>query len=243
MINRNDLITELCKDRVRNINLLNFLKDYPVVSIDQVGESYLVRGTSDHTWVYISSTNPDEFTQLNEQLSDADEYFAIIEDWMLPQLLANKSLIWKLFCMKLYFPAEEQLPAVAFHPTDNVEVVALTPEWGSYIFDHSKYKDFTSIEYIIERIQLGVALAIFLEGKPVAWLLTHDDGAMGFLHVLPEYRGRRLAQLLIFEMIKRLRVLGELPFVHIEEDNIQSMSLAKKMGFRAERRIHWFQRE
>ena len=40
-------------------------------------------------------------------------------------------------------------------------------------------------------------------------------------------------------MIKRLLELGEVPFVHIEEENIKSMNLAMRAGFKKDRRIHW----
>jgi hypothetical protein len=34
---------------------------------------------------------------------------------------------------------------------------------------------------------------------------------------------------------------GTIPFVHIEETNIKSMNLAIKLGFRKDRRVHWFE--
>lgn len=230
------VLADLDQDPIRNINLMNFLRQYPLVSIDQVGRSYLIRGTSDHTWVYISSTEPTEFAELMRLLHEEDEYYAIIEDWMLPALLQGKEMIWQLTCMKLFFPNEIPLPM----PKDHI--VKLSKECAEYIFAHSKYKDFTSIEYITERIEIGHALGVFEEGRLVAWVMTHDDGAMGFLHVLPECRGKGYANDLSYELIRRLREEGQIPFVHIEESNVPSMTLARKIGFLPDRRIHWFQR-
>lgn len=73
----------------------------------------------------------------------------------------------------------------------------------------------------------------------MAWAITHDDGAIGFLHVLEEYRGKGYGTNVTAAMINKLLELDELPFVHIEEDNIKSMDLALKAGFSKDRRIHW----
>lgn len=45
-------------DKVRNINIINFIKNYPVYWVDTAGESVLIRGRSDEDWVYISSVLP-----------------------------------------------------------------------------------------------------------------------------------------------------------------------------------------
>jgi hypothetical protein len=38
-----------------------------------------------------------------------------------------------------------------------------------------------------------------------------------------------------------LRAMGEVPFVHIEPHNYQSMNLALKAGFQKDRMINWFE--
>lgn len=235
-MHKKKIITVLNQDRVRNINMINFIKQYPINSIHRVGNSILVRGTSDRTWIYISSNETIEFHEIIQLLTEEDEYFAIIEDWMLPHLIQKQKILWQLSCVKLYYPNDLQVPK------PNSIIKRLQPKSAEYIFKHSKYQDFTSVMYIKERIDLGIALGIFIKEKLVAWLMTHDDGAIGFLHVLPEYRGRGYARDLTFEMIRRLRAENEVPFVHIEESNLPSMNLAIKTGFSKERRIHWFQR-
>lgn len=95
------------------------------------------------------------------------------------------------------------------------------------------------VEYIQERINNGIGLGIYQDEKLVAWALTHDDGAIGFLNVLEEYRRRGYGYDVTIAMIKKLLEQDEVPFVHIEENNEKSMNLALKTGFRKDRRIHW----
>lgn len=234
-LNLQEVLTELRQHPLRNMNMINFIKQYPIHSVDRVGNSILIRGTSDKKWIYISSDNVTEFKQLIGCLND-DHYFAIIEEWMMPFLLEEKDLVWKLSCMKLYFPENVEIPEIKH------DICDLRKEDADYIFNHSKYKEYTSVEYIQERIYLGPALGIVRDEKLVAWLMTHDDGAMGFLHVLPEYRRNGFAADLTYELIRRLRAKGDIPFVHIEDTNTKSMNLACKMGFIRDRLIHWFER-
>jgi 8-oxo-dGTP diphosphatase len=77
----------LKKDQVRNINIINFIRNYKISTFDVVGDSVLIRGKSDEDWVYISSKSEEEFLQLISRLDEEDRCFAILEDWM--QIFSN----------------------------------------------------------------------------------------------------------------------------------------------------------
>ncbi|MFZ5353078.1 MAG: GNAT family N-acetyltransferase [Bacillota bacterium] len=235
MITLDEALELLKHDKIRNASMINFIKEYSVQSIDICGDSLMLRATSDHQWILISSESKEELNVLINKLDKKDEYFSVIEDWMMPILTHGREVIWSLSCVKLYYPEELNI----VEPQNKVS--ELNAEMAEYIFDNSKYKEFTSIEYITDRINRGTALGIFDKDKLAAWLLTHDDGAMGFLHVLEEYRGKGYAQDLTYAMIKALRDKNQLPFVQIEESNVQSMGLSQKMGFVRDRVINWFQ--
>lgn len=232
----NETCRLLLKDKLRNINMINFMKNYPIFSIDTEGQSVMVRGRSDNDWVYISSQSEEEFLKLTKRLNENDQNFAIIEDWMMPHIIENRSTEWILSCMKLYLPDDAVL-------TENkIDTVKLSTDDAEYVFEKYDYREFTSIEYIKERIENGIALGIYEDGILAGWIITHDDGAMGFLNVLPRYRKSGYGFELTLSLVKKLRAIGEIPFVHIEEDNEKSMNLAKKTGFILDRRIHWFKR-
>lgn len=223
----------LRKDRPRNINIINFIKNYPVSTFDRRGDSALIRGKSDEDWVYISSESLGEFMGLLEGLDDRDKCFAVLEDWMLPYIIRDSAVRSRLTSMKLVYDGETPLPP------QKCRAVELKVPDAPYVYENSKYKEYISIEYIEDRIKNGVALGITADGKLVAWAITHDDGAIGFLNVLEEYRKNGYGLDVTVSMMKRLLESGELPFVHIEETNVKSMNLALKAGFRKDRRIHW----
>ena len=233
MIDKDFVIEKLMNERTKNINMINFIKEYPVSDVLLEGDSVLIKGKSDENWVYISSSSKEELTRLRETLTNSDQFFAIMEDWMLPIVLKNRSMDWQLSCMKLYFPDDIVLP------DNQCKIDELRVDEAQYIYDNYEYQKFTTVEYIKERILKGLALGIHKDNTLIAFILTHDDGAIGFLHVLPEHRRKGYAQELTIAAIKKLRQAGEIPFVHIEEDNKKSMGLALKAGFKKDRRIHW----
>jgi predicted GNAT family acetyltransferase len=77
--------------------------------------------------------------------------------------------------------------------------------------------------------------------KPVAWGITQDDGAIGFLHVLPEYRKSGYGRDITVDLINKVRNKGQIPFVHIEEKNEKSMRLAMSLGFTKNKMVNWLE--
>lgn len=69
------------------------------------------------------------------------------------------------------------------------------------------------------------------EAKPVSWILTHEYGALGMLHTLPEHRRKGYAKVLISTMAKRFHAQGYPVYCFVEEENVVSYSLLKSLGF------------
>ena len=53
--NKNTIIAFLKQDIIKNINLIYFMETNPVTSLERFGDTVLMRGESDHPWVYISA--------------------------------------------------------------------------------------------------------------------------------------------------------------------------------------------
>lgn len=96
------------------------------------------------------------------------------------------------------------------------------------------------VMYVRERISRLPSAAIRRDGRLVAWGLTHDDGSMGFLHVLEEWRGRGFARSLTTALALRLLRLGLRPFLYVVKDNSASIRLTESMGFTRLGSYGWF---
>ncbi len=239
MQNKDEILAKLKEKPAENVNIRNFINNYGVDSSAFVNDSLFIRGTSDKQWVYFSCFNESDFRVLENMLTPDDMYFAVIEDWQLKILLEKRKLIWKLTTLRLIFPdkePEEKIsPEYVCRPLSTID--------AGYIYDNSRYKKYTSLSYIKQRIKSGPSIGLFQKNALLGWILTYDDGAMGFLHVLDDYRRKGLGTQITVAMIKHLKSKGEIPFVHIEEDNINSLRLAWKLGFEKDRTIHWIKSE
>ncbi len=231
---RRHLLQILSANRVKNISLINFIRQYGFSTVDQIADSFIVRGFSDRPWIFFSSDNQVQFMELTRRLTPEDHNFASLEDWMLPFILKRGCPKWQLECLKLYYPENSTFTKINSH-----RVVNIDENEAEFIFKHYEYHEFAELEYVQERLKNGPALGIYYHGKLAAFVMTHDDGAMGFLTVLPEYRRKGFAKDLLAEMTWKLRANGELPFVQIEEDNFQSINLVQQFGFVIDQKIHW----
>lgn len=233
MIEKNKIIEYLIKNEINNINIINFMANYPIYYIEKVGHSVIAKGTSDRNWVYISSKSKEEFTMIMRGLDNSDKNFAVMEDWMIAILKEDNKMKWELSTMRLILPHGTSIPG----PEQSVSKLAVSD--AEFIYENSDYKDFISIQYIIERITNGVSSCIRHGDTPIAWGITQDDGAIGFLHVLPEYRNIGCGKDVMVDLIKKVLDQRKIPFVHIEEKNEKSMRLALSLGFEKDKVVSW----
>ena len=227
------IIEMLQNDPVKNVNIINFIRFNPVQTIISENGGVLVRGVSYHNWVYISCYTPEQLTILMKYLNDNDTYYAIIESWMLPYIIKDKDIKWKLTCERLFLPEKTPLP----EPSS--KIVPIKYKDADFIFNNYGYCSYVSLKYIRERIREGFALGIYIDKKPIAWIMTHDDGAMGCINVLPQYRRQGLGLDLTIALANQLREKQEKVFVHIEESKKESAALARKLGFIRDREVSW----
>ncbi len=226
----NQIYNILNKDPKRNLNTLNFIENQTITKSFIVGESVLIKGISDEEWIYISSQDEDELLELINYI-DSESYF-FLEEWMVPFVI-KKEIQWQLTCEKLVLDESVQVQI----PTH--EVTKLTIDDAEFIQNNHDYSEYTDVEYIKECITNRLGYGIRYDNQLVAWALIHDDGAIGFLRVLPEYIGQGLAKSITNKMIIELRKLGKLPCVHIEKTNYKSLALAKKTGFKYVSTVTW----
>jgi len=91
--------------------------------------------------------------------------------------------------------------------------------------------------------ELGAYLGIRREGKLIAMagerlkVPGHTEVSAVCTH--PEHTGKGYAQILMTEVMRRIRELGEIPFLHVRQDNERAVEIYKRLGFR-ERKLGHF---
>ncbi len=230
-----EILSALRKNQDENVNVINFIENYSPTYIKQAGDAAVIKGKSDRDWVYVIAKSKRVLGGLMKYIRENDKAFATIDDWMVPLISAGRNIKWRLKCMRLILRDNRF--------TNSPLLESLKGEDAVFVFDNSDYKEYLSVGYIMDRIHNGVSSVIRIGGRPAAWGMTHDDGAIGFLHVLPEYRGKSLGKNVAIDMIQKVVMSKKLPFVHIEEGNEKSMNLALNLGFERDKNVNWFELE
>jgi ribosomal protein S18 acetylase RimI-like enzyme len=231
----NTALKILENDRVNNICVINFIKNNQILSIDIIGNSVLVRGVSDRRWVFLSCKDKEELVVIKNKLNKDDDNFATIDDWMFPILTEGKEIIWDLSMIQFYLPDDVQITSPEY------ETVPLTDKDAQIVYNNSEYKAYISIEYVTDCIKKGISAGLYENGKLVSWAITQDDGAIGFLHTLDNFRRKGYGYQVSLSMIEQVRNSGGLPFANVLPTNERSINLLQKLGFKENKIIHWFQ--
>ncbi len=79
-MDKNKVLTYLLKDPVKNCNIINFMHDYSIKSIELEGNSISIVENSDRQWIYFSSEDTKEFKKLLKKYK-CGKNFAITNDW------------------------------------------------------------------------------------------------------------------------------------------------------------------
>lgn len=230
------LMRKLAENRIKYESYRLFIEGNPFLGYEQAGDAFLFRGDSDGPWVYFVCSTYEEFMSLVDLLTPKDKQFAMVDEYMLEALLKRGELDYDMRAMRLYLPEsaviEETIP-------EGVHMRALTLQDVGKMYSHYTYAESASESYFMQRIQAFGGYGVEVEGELVGWILTHDDGALGVLHVLESHRGRGFAEALTRKLCVELRGKDILPTLGILPENHASMALALKLGFVQDRIIHW----
>ena len=218
----------------KNLSLLNFIEENPIYSAEKEGNSVLVRGVSDYPWVYLESRNEGELKHLISKLKPEDNYFAAIQDWIIPHLLQKKNKHWDIRTCQYHLPSDIQLPQ------SQAEILPLKTTDVDTIYDHVIYKMALSKDFIKDRIMKGYTASIRKDGKLIAWVLTYDDGAIGCLCVLDGYRNQGLGTSLCAKLISKIRRDGKTPFLYLgDQNNKEAETFFLNLGFKKTIPANW----
>ena len=90
----------------------------------------------------------------------------------------------------------------------------------------------TGADYVLGRLEAGVMIGAFTpEGHLAGFMGTHDEGTLGLLEVLPDYRRQGVARLLQSHMTNRALDRDEIPYGQIFDGNSPSLALQRSLGF------------
>lgn len=223
----------LKENELKNQSVINFIESNPIFSVDIKNKAILIRGLSDQAWVYINGEDKSDVKELLFKLSKEDKFFAAIEQWMVPYIIAGRKVIWDIDTVRYVLPEHVEVPEPKY------KVLPLSPKDSEIIYKHSIYSKYINESYIKDRIYKGFTAGLYLEDELAAWVLTQDDGAVAFLYVKKNHRRQGYANSIVLSLLSKIKETGRNPFMYIEENNEKTIQLANKLGFEKEKNVYW----
>jgi len=217
----------------KDIATIGYFNNYPVVDYYMMKNSAMILGKSDEVWAHLVGSDASEMSQLLHKHHEKSKYYHSVEDWMIPFILQYGTVDWILSTNRYILDDSIACDSPVL-PIGKIEV-----SWASYIHENSDYKSYTALEYIEERLMNDISAGILIDKQLVAWGTTHDDGSLGFLHVLKEYRSRGYGKSILLDLIHQRRKEGKPVFGNVEPENIKSIKLASKLGFTFDQQSSW----
>lgn len=161
------------------------------------------------------------------------ECIAIHQREMVPFMEKYFHLKTDMECLQGAYTRREKLPVRGLYGPDGrgengFSIRTLTEEFIPFVAEH--YSEIGSPEYVTERILHGAVYGAFYEEKIVGFIADHEEGSIGMLYVLPEYRKRHVAMALETYCMNLAVEHGEIPYGQVVLGNEASIHLQEKMG-------------
>lgn len=161
------------------------------------------------------------------------ECIAIHQREMVPFMEKYFHLKTDMECIQGAYTRKEKLPVRGLYGPDGrgengFSIHVLTEEFIPFVTEH--YSEIGTEEYVMDRIRHGAVYGAFYDEKIVGFIANHEEGSIGMLYVLPEYRKRHVAMALETYCMNLAIERGEIPYGQIVLGNKPSISLQEKMG-------------
>ena len=191
----------------------------------------MISGIYFHTWM---ADVPTEWNLPQELGKDERiECIAIHQREMVPFMEKYFHLKTDMECMQGAYTRKEKLPVRGLYGPDGrgengFSIRVLSEKFIPFVTEH--YSEIGTEEYVTDRIRHGAVYGAFYDEKIVGFIADHEEGSIGMLYVLPEYRKRHVAMALETYCMNLAIERGEIPYGQIVLGNEPSISLQEKMG-------------
>ena len=130
-------------------------------------------------------------------------------------------------CRQAAYLKKEPLPAAVspavIRPLDETAL--------PFVLQNYTHADINGADYLRGLLRAGNFFGAYVRGKPAGFIGMHEEGSIGLLEVLPEYRRRGIAAALAVFQANRILAQGRVPFSQIEPGNAASFALHRRLGF------------
>ncbi len=222
----------LYKDKILNCAMINLLNDNKISEIEIYKNCVAIKQNRSEGWVHLSANDINELKDFIPFIKN-EKYFAATNTEFVNIIANNKKIIWQENCYKLAYLENKAFTIKKYPP--------LTISNTNIVNDFWPYKSEYSLDYVKTRIKDGESVGYFIGDKLISWIITQDDGAMGFFHTLKSYRRKGYGEKITKYLINKLIENKKIPFVYVIIKNKNSLSLTQKLNFKIIGKVSWFE--
>ncbi len=211
----------LSYDEILNIDIIQQIKRYDADILYAEDDGVLVKSS----WMYYISADSFDVAGKLVPMMGENFLFTAHNDYEVDAVLRKFPDIGKInTCYNAVYTGN------MIHGNISYEIRTLDESYLRFVRD--TYKTFGDDEYILGRIISGELFGAFDDdGNIMGFCGYHDDGLLGMLEVLPEYRRKGVAASLMTYLINYDIKRGYIPYSQIHITNESSKQLHRKLGF------------
>ncbi|MEG0176528.1 GNAT family N-acetyltransferase [Anaerorhabdus sp.] len=213
----------LMKDIRKNCNLLHLQTDPMVIKIYE-SEHSLLMYKKDMDCYFIASEDDNEYDEL---MSYVDYNFCkafCIQEEALCKYIPGMDEGFK--CCNYFYEKD----SIDFEHRDDLEIRLLDESYFDFVMEN--YHGYDDEKYIMNRLISGNIYGAFKEEICCGFIGYHDEGAMGILVVIDEFKKQGIGTYLESFLIKKTLDDNRYPFCQVSPNNDASIHLQNKLGLK-----------
>lgn len=231
MDDREHALAFLRRDPVYYANLLEVLRRGSAEHLTGTDRGVVLRDRGSGAWMFALEPGSED---LLDQIPDGAGLITGHTMGCLPLLAARLGL----HEVKLVHSALWTRPAPPAPPSFGGELRLLGREWAPWAAEHYS-GNFGGLPYMEGAVDRGL-LGAFVDGRCAGFVGFHDEGSIGLLEVLPEYRRRGIGAALERAAVRLALGRGQYAFGQVEAGNAASLSLQTRLGLEvSQRTLFW----
>lgn len=173
---------------------------------------------------------------------------ALHQEFMVEPVREQFGLTNTMSCSQVVYTKREKLPITGLYRADGTsdgELPVIRPLGMEHLDTVAlHYSEIADRTYVAGRIEKQAMYGAFLGEELAGFAGMHAEGSIGMLHILPEYRGRRLGKALETYMINRCLERGYTPYGQVIAGNETSKRLQDSLGLCCSKsRVYWLERK
>jgi len=207
-------LTYLHQDYYLNYPLIKAINHgFDVISADETG---VLVSDAERVFSLLSAKEPLKFLSLIPR----PEYMEVIGEETSEITRSHFGFENGMTCHQYYYPLKTI--------ESDCEIETATLSDLDFITQHYDLADEQELRETIQQGRLWVARD---KGRTFSFIGRHEDGSMGMLRVLPQYRRQGWGERLERALTKIVLTQGDLPYGHVVVGNEASARLQEKLGF------------